>query len=544
LADVPSDVVYARAVKMFRDGLADFEYPTTDWKSYWAARWQFTPTGSIKSQYASDLDGLPSNHKLKNKFVGLITMKNEGLSKWVSRKPQIQAWSSVKYEWAKTRAIYGCDLTNFVVTNLAYYKCEQALPSYFPVGDKANEKYVGQVLERVLDGSEAFCFDFEDFNSQHSVSSMRAVLQAYADVHYDEMSDDQRLAARWVIDSVDSMIVNDNMGTGTAYKANGTLFSGWRLTTFVNSVLNKVYIDEIRGVKYTAMESAHNGDDVIIGMKFASHAVQMLRRAEERGIRAQPAKCAFGAVAEFLRVDRRNAYGGQYLARAISTLMHSRTESVLAEDYCDVLRSNETRLYEFARRGGDEALCLRLRDMYIRAKAPIYNMTYVDSMLILNTSNVNGGLNQSYDADIDVIVRSVCDNMDETQMHHALSAVSARKWYGVADFAQLVNAKLNRLAGKDITREVSRAIYKATVRVLSLNRSKINISPNFNRTASGALIQARGTLKHLAKSGTLGLARLAGIRLDLLSRDSEKLATLAGKLAVSRDPMRVLAVIV
>jgi hypothetical protein len=222
---IADQAVYEKALNIMRQGKHDRgRYPTMSWEDYWKTRWQFTPTGSIKSQYQEDLADLPTDFRLKNKFVALNTTDKNAFDDWITKKPAIHAWSSVKYEWGKERAIYGCDVTNFVLTNFALFQCEDRLPPRFPVGSRAEPAYVSRAIDNILDGKEAYCFDFEDFNSQHSTGAMRAVLKAFKDTYYSEMSSEQKQAMAWVIKSVDEMVVHDNIGGTGTYHANGTLF--------------------------------------------------------------------------------------------------------------------------------------------------------------------------------------------------------------------------------------------------------------------------------------------------------------------------------
>lgn len=60
------------------------------------------------------------------------------------------AYASIKYEWAKLRAIYGTDLTSYILTHFAFYNCEDCLPPMFPVGQKANPKFLKQRVRATL----------------------------------------------------------------------------------------------------------------------------------------------------------------------------------------------------------------------------------------------------------------------------------------------------------------------------------------------------------------------------------------------------------
>lgn len=74
VANIDDATVYTRALNIMQQGKHDRgRFPTTTWEQYWKTRWQFTPTGSIKSQYPEDLADMPDDYRLKNKFVALNT---------------------------------------------------------------------------------------------------------------------------------------------------------------------------------------------------------------------------------------------------------------------------------------------------------------------------------------------------------------------------------------------------------------------------------------------------------------------------------------
>nr|UVG55948.1 putative RNA-dependent RNA polymerase [Poaceae Liege totivirus 15] len=543
-AVISEDECYSEAVKILMQGKSDHgRVKHMTWDEYWKQRWQFTPTGSIKSQYKHDLEDMPGDYRLKNKFVALNTTDLTKFEDWITRAPAIHAWSSTKYEWGKERAIYGCDLTNFVLTNFCMFECEEKLPAYFPVGRRAEPRYVNKLLDGILDGHEAFCFDFEDFNSQHSTSSMRAVLRAYADVYGGQMSTQQREAMTWVIRSVDDMVVHDNIGGTGTYRAHGTLFSGWRLTTFINSVLNAVYTKKIYEPTASrhVLSSAHNGDDVIIGVNNSAQAKGMLRNSLKYRIRAQPAKCVLSGVAEFLRVDRSSDTGGQYLSRAIATLVHSRIESGVSVSLADSLRSNESRLSEYCDRQGDLDVALALRDRYLTRVARVYGNSREEAMTLLSTSSVLGGLSMSRDAGIDYTVEIKTEE-EEDDERNPMRVSGTRRWRGIADMTnEVVKLMTERTSAKISREDVAKRIYDSTLNALSLNRKKVIMTENRHRDRARNWREHRGTFKHLRKNGTLGVARLAGIKIDLLAGNKEALDELLHKVAQSAEPLSFLA---
>jgi len=531
LTKIPYKTVYDSARKLFAKYDPDREkYRRLDWKKYWDARWQWSASGSIHSQYSEDLEGLPKERELRNKFIALNIAEDMPIEHYLNRKPELHAWSSVKYEWGKQRAIYGSDLTSYVLTHFVFFNCEDTLPSDFPVGSKARPSYVSSRVRAVLRRATPWCVDFEDFNSQHSNSSMVAVLNAYLDVNNDRMSEEQRKAAKWVVESVLNTRVTDNMGLKETYKAKGTLMSGWRLTTFVNSVLNYIYTREMLGKETAVRRSVHNGDDVLLGVTNFKLVTSAVGQASRLGIRLQRAKCAFGGIAEFLRVDHVRGETGQYLTRNIATLMHSRIESKISLSVRDIVSSMESRFKEFVQRGGSKDLVVRLRDIYYDRIAPEFKITKAQMYIIKTAHAVVGGCSESKTAPVEVYI----DYKKEGEVEGL-----PRHLPGVIAYARALKKQLEL---KVELPEVITRIYSATENAVKLVREKVS----FNKPSDvmrykryKALYKAH---KEVAETPTFGKAMLTGFLFDVLAAKSRS-RTLIMILNNAKNPMDFLKVV-
>ena len=232
--------------------------------------------------------------------------------------------------------------------------CEEMLGAEFPVGRSATEEKVRGAVRRTLVGLVPFCLDFDDFNSQHSVSSMRAVIDAYLAVHGPSLSEQQRKAIAWTSLSIEDMImVGSQHVDAKRYKLAGTMLSGCRLTTFINTMLNKIYISTSHPHADNS-PSLHNGDDVNIGVTSIREATKIMAGLSARGARLQPKKCFIGGIMEFLRIDHRRSERGQYLARSIATYVHGKCESIVPNDLPAVVEALYSRKSEMEARGADK----------------------------------------------------------------------------------------------------------------------------------------------------------------------------------------------
>jgi len=531
LVDVSYDEVYRVAHSLFQGQRNGARPPRAmRWKDFWDARWQWSAAGSVHSQYAEDLNYVSQERELKNKFITLCAMPDYDINHFIRRPPELHAWSSVKYEWAKMRAIYGTDLTSYVLTHFAFSGCEEALPNHFPVGSKATPQFVSARVGAVLHGAIPFCLDYEDFNSQHSYDSMRAVMNAYLDAYASHLSPEQRAAGAWAVQSVENTIVTDNMGTNSTYACKGTLMSGWRLTTFVNSVLNYVYTRLLVGAVTTSLRSVHNGDDVLLGVRNFQAAQQILGVAQKRNVRLQRTKSAFGGIAEFLRVDHRRGQHGQYLARNIATLVHSRIESKMAVSLTDVVEAFEERGAEFVVRGGSAELLARLRHNYYDRVTTLFHSDKHVAYDIKVAHRVVGGISTRVDSSTKTFIRK----------NHVRSEVALpKKLPGVVSYARAVRKALDLQVDPQV---VTERIYSATLNAVQLVRTSVSTEPTQDTQRYSVYKALYKAYASVTSNAYYGKAKLTGFVIDVLSKHPD-MAALAKLVSSSRDPLTFMSVL-
>ncbi|QGY72630.1 putative RNA dependent RNA polymerase [Plasmopara viticola lesion associated toti 3] len=530
---IKENEIFERAVQVFRDAEAIGRKPSKfTWDQFWESRWQWSAAGSIHSQYPDDEDYIiRTNPALKNKFITISNMPDVTMEYFSSRKAEIHAWASTKYEWGKQRAIYGTDLTSYNLAHFAFYNCENVLPNQFPVGSDASEGNVVSRVGGVLKDRLPFCLDFEDFNSQHSASSMKAVIDAYISVFGKDMTDEQVLAAEWTADSVSAQMIHDNVGLKETYKAKGTLLSGWRLTTFMNSVLNYIYTRMIAGTKMSSKSSLHNGDDVLIGSTNLSLTQECLKNGRKLNIRMQSAKCAYGAIAEFLRVDHRRGSKGQYLTRAVATIVHSRIESRISTDARDLAQSMENRFQDVYDRGMSIETISALRALYYKRQAKVCDMPEEDFYVIKNAHRVVGGISEEEDATASVLIEP---GMLQQQ------GVSVPELKGVKAFARALTRQL-RLNISMHTME--KRLYKATYEAVVVKNRKMKISRKNDDQWYVKVKRIYKAHKGSIAVANYGKAALIGFSLEILSRDAPNLGV-TEMLNSSKRPMELLPHIV
>jgi hypothetical protein len=252
---------------------------------------------------------------------------------------------------------------------------------------------------------------------------MRAVLVAWKDVFGPQITPEQRASLQWTIDSVGSQFVH-NSATEDDYQTSGTLFSGWRLTTFMNTALNFAYLYNC-GIEDKMAYSLHNGDDVLASAKTMADIVDVLKTSEQLGLRAQVSKMNIGTIAEFLRMDFRAKVKSskQYLTRAVSTYTHSRIESGSPSSQRDIQLSICTRHNEVLARGGSPQALNELTEAQHRGVVREFGsmdlshelMTYDKVAGGANDTNIVTGM-----ALTDTVV-SQEDDIDLSLLHHGIN---------------------------------------------------------------------------------------------------------------------------
>lgn len=522
LANVDPRMVYKKAMQIFAHGRVDKpKYLGITKKQFVKMRWQWTPAGSFYSQYKEDEEYRAPTWDMNNKLFAVSRMSALHVNKMLDREPAMSATTSTKYEWGKTRAIYGCDITSFMQATFGFWKAEETLPVYFPVGQNSDNAAVARAVGGTIAGKTPFCFDFEDFNSQHSTEAMQSVLMAWRDTYSGEMTSEQAAACDWVISSLDNVTVNviKSGQKVDSYKLAGTLLSGWRLTSFVNTVLNKIYCMHLTEDDDT-IKSVHNGDDILLGIRSLAQAQTMLRNAKKYSIRAQASKCALGGLAEFLRVDYAEGIGAQYVTRAIATLVHARIESKEPKSIISEMEANETRLGELVLRVPHlQNLAVRLRNSFNKFRYDRDNVSqearsYLD--LFAGTPTMYGGFSkhqptqESYKFEVGYKLKPNLPNSSAGRGGSSPQDLKRLKFPGVSDYASYLAASLH---APERTKEFARRIKRTVTEAAQYLEPCLQIRP-LTAFESARLFAFKGKLKTSPYSKTISRAKMVGFDVE------------------------------
>lgn len=435
------DKVFNLTVKLFHTAKQQGKRPMkSSWSDYWSQRAIAMPSGAVHSVYAEDnevIAMLPRGAKNKKGFCSALD--NFSQDKFLNRKAQITANVSTKYEWGKTRALYGCDITSHINSDFGLMGCEDTFPNFIPTGSAATPEQVKFEMKSM--NGIPVCYDYDDFNSQHAVQSMQAVIEAWLFVYKDKLTAEQHQAVRWTRDSLNDMFVNNNI-TKELYKARGTLFSGWRLTSFMNTVLNYVYLD-ISDMENLMSKSIHNGDDVFASTLDLGSALKLVENAADINARAQTSKMNIGTIAEFLRMDIRakEKTMTQYLTRGCATFVHSRIESDAPYSLRGIVNSYMTRYNELASRGASLKPLKQIYRKQLFFARRLFNVDKTIITALLEYDLAAGGLikggyvtNQKI---VEYTIETKAEQIDEIK-------TLTRK--GISDYTEYLKRKFNNIA--------------------------------------------------------------------------------------------------
>lgn len=242
--------------------------------------------------------------------------------------------TSVKLETGKKRALFAGDSVTYTNFEHILKPVERAWRNVRCVLDPGTAGHVG-VARRVRKMQERgmlnMMLDYDDFNSQHSTRAMQIVFEELVGITgYDAVQ-----GAKLVKSFERSRVISNGVDKGWS---RGTLMSGHRATTFINSVLNEAYLTAV-SPRFGGLKSVHVGDDVYVSVRDMAEAAAILRDIDASDLRVNPVKQSVGFYcAEFLRMamTRDAAYG--YVARCIGSIVDGNWENDVALEPLQALR--------------------------------------------------------------------------------------------------------------------------------------------------------------------------------------------------------------
>nr|QLC27595.1 RNA dependent RNA polymerase [Erysiphe necator associated victorivirus 2] len=290
------------------------DFPSLE--EHWDSRWSWAVNGSHSSQLGRELHSLPWPKERIHKIHRRAWLEAVEADPRVEWDGTTYVSSSPKFETGKTRAIFACDTRSYLAFEHLMQTLEANWRGTRVILNPGKGGHIG-MAERVTRcrnrSGISLMLDYDDFNSHHTNAAMAILI----DETCKKTGYPAELAAPLVASFSKQKIFFGGKYIGVSA---GTLMSGHRCTTYINSVLNMAYLMCVLGDDYVLERpTMHVGDDVYFGARDYRDAGYIVTSVMNSRLRMNRTKQSVGHVStEFLRVasDKRDSYG--YLARAIA----------------------------------------------------------------------------------------------------------------------------------------------------------------------------------------------------------------------------------
>jgi hypothetical protein len=299
---------------------------------FWSRRWLWCVNGSHSRvlernnpKYVLDIPGQ------MHRRVFIENLEDEPVTQWDG----VSYYSrSEKLENGKSRALFASDSVSYVCFEHLLRPVEKAWRGVKVILDPGGKGHLGMVLRQRLLRAGAgvnLMLDYDDFNSQHSTRAMQIVFEEL--VSYTGY--DAGLGGK-LVSSFEHSLISTPDGLK---RSCGSLMSGHRGTTFINSILNLAYL-AMADKELFRMRTMHVGDDVYVACATHAEAARVLDNVKRCKLRMNAMKQSVGAyTAEFLRVatSRDASYG--YVARSIAACVEGNWANAARLDPVEHLRT-------------------------------------------------------------------------------------------------------------------------------------------------------------------------------------------------------------
>ncbi|AZT88633.1 RNA-dependent RNA polymerase [Colletotrichum eremochloae totivirus 1] len=289
--------------------------PLPDVDDFWSSRWLWCVNGAQNRKSDEALGLHPPLGGRRYRRMAAEEKYDNPIPNWDGTT---SVSASIKLETGKNRAIFACDTRSYFAFSHILNSAQRDWAGHRVILNPGLGGLAG-VARRVRNaqghGGVNVMLDYDDFNSHHATDVQQMIFEELA-ILYD-LPSSERTA---LVSSFEKMYISHG---GREFHVKGTLMSGHRGTSFINSVLNAAYIRcAVGGPTFDRMVSLHAGDDVYIRARTLSEAATLLEDCKRFGCRMNPTKQSIGFThAEFLRlgIGKYSAHG--YLARSLSTLV-------------------------------------------------------------------------------------------------------------------------------------------------------------------------------------------------------------------------------
>jgi len=288
--------------------LEKYRYVTPEEK--WSSRWLWCKNGGHAAQLARHEKKWAINIDFRaHRKVAVENWEENPIYNWSGKG---YASGSIKWEPGKSRLILSLDTATYVAFEHFLQPIEDCWRNKRILLNPGEGGTLGW-CERVrsIRGGVNAMFDYDDFNSQHTLRAM--------EILYEELGSFVSYPAD-LLSKITQSVYNIRLfadGKDIGY-CGSTLMSGHRGTTIVNSILNAAYFISAAPDLWDKYESFHTGDDVVANFKSFSDVEQVIDSMHAAGCRLNKVKQSIGLVSqEFLRMAIGKEFAIGYLCRGV-----------------------------------------------------------------------------------------------------------------------------------------------------------------------------------------------------------------------------------
>nr|BCH36618.1 RNA-dependent RNA polymerase [Alphachrysovirus aspergilli] len=268
--------------------------------------------------------------------------------------------TQIKYEVGnKDRTLLPGTLVHFIVFTYVLYLAEKQEQVGSVRLNAANEVDIRYVDRKMSEGIFHVLYDWANFNEQHSAWEMGLVIEKLNSVIVAPR--DYSFFVEAIVAGMYNMGLHDR--EGRIHKIWQGLYSGWRGTTWVNTVLNFCYVhvalvnmERLYGVSVAIMLD-HGGDDIDLGLSDPTYMPQFLETMDSMLFKANKWKQMFGVRSEFFRNTITD--GSMYASptRALASFVAGDWEGAGRATVRERVVSLLDQIAKLRRRGCSEELC-------------------------------------------------------------------------------------------------------------------------------------------------------------------------------------------
>jgi hypothetical protein len=307
--------VYEKAIKVLREAMprlttlneeSRWSIASMNRDEYWNKRTQHCVNGAHHMP-----TGMADPIKKGTRRTRMVYLETETRSPLYKTEPKICATLSWKMESPKVRAIKAEDTVAYLNEDYImkvvekYWEHPQVL---LDPGTETREEAGDRVSN--MPGKYYVMLDFSAMDKQHSINTQVELMEALMDV----LATPQDIRD-WMLQAEENQYLSSN---GKEVKLKYSLLTGRRMTTFINTVLNRVYLELALG-ELMPKAAYHAGDDIVFRVEDMSKAREVVRKAIESKNVFNPRKQSLGPSAEFLRVATYGNLSIGYVNRTIAS---------------------------------------------------------------------------------------------------------------------------------------------------------------------------------------------------------------------------------